>query len=263
MREFLTKRQRMSSKMTEEEKIGRLGEIIARSSHIVFLGGPGVSTESGIPDFRSKDGLYRKKDKRFSRYRPEYLLSDTCLHREPEVFFDYVRKNLDARKVEPNTAHLKLAQMEAAGKIDGVITQNIDGLHQKAGRKNVQEIHGSAMRCHCVSCRRSFGPDFIFDSPDAVPKCPDCGKMVRPDIVLYGELLAEPDYENAVSLIRYADCLIIGGTSLEVGSASSLAHLYLGESRVIINKGRTKMEGKADLVFHDSIGKILGQVELS
>ena len=263
MREFLTKRQRMSSKMTEEEKIGRLGEIIARSSHIVFLGGAGVSTESGIPDFRSKDGLYRKKDKRFSRYRPEYLLSDTCLHREPEVFFDYVRKNLDARKVEPNTAHLKLAQMEAAGKIDGVITQNIDGLHQKAGRKNVQEIHGSAMRCHCVSCRRSFGPDFIFDSPDAVPKCPDCGKMVRPDIVLYGELLAEPDYENAVSLIRYADCLIIGGSSLEVGSASSLAHLYHGESLVIINKGRTKMEGKADLVFHDSIGKILGQVELS
>ncbi len=263
MKQFLTKDRHARKEADEEEKIGRLNEIIALSSHIVFLGGAGVSTESGIPDFRSKDGLYRKKDKRFSRYRPEYLLSDTCLHREPEVFFDYVRKNLDARKVEPNAAHLKLAQMEADGKLDGVITQNIDGLHQKAGSKNVQEIHGSAMRCHCVSCRRSFGPDFIFDSPDAVPKCPDCGKMVRPDIVLYGELLAQPDYENAISLIRYADCLIIGGTSLEVGSASSLAHIYHGDRLIIINKGKTKMEGKADLVFHDSIGKILGQVSCS
>lgn len=260
MKEFLTKRRR-APQPDEEERIAKLNEIIEKSSHIVFLGGAGVSTESGIPDFRSKDGLYRKRDKRFSRYRPEYLLSDTCLHREPEIFFEYFRKNLDARKIEPNTAHRRLAQLEAAGKLDGVITQNIDGLHQKAGSRNVQEIHGSAMRSHCVSCRRSFGPDFIFDSPDAVPKCPDCGRMVRPDVVLYGELLAQPDFENAVSLIRYADCLIIGGTSLEVGSASSLAHLFHGGRLVIINKGKTKMEGKADLVFHDSIGKIMGLVE--
>ena len=235
-------------------------EITGTSSHIVFLGGAGVSTESGIPDFRSKDGLYRKTDSKFSRYRPEYLLSDQCLHRKPEVFFAYFRKNLDVRQVQPNAAHYKLAEMEKAGKLDGVITQNIDGLHQKAGSRYVQEIHGSALRSYCVSCRKQFGPDFIFENTDPVPKCPVCGKMVRPDVTLYGELLPEPAYENAVALVRYADCLIIGGTSLEVGSAAGLAHTFHGKHLVIINKGKTKMEGKADVVFHDSIGKVLGQI---
>ncbi|MBQ6321383.1 MAG: NAD-dependent protein deacylase [Lachnospiraceae bacterium] len=239
-----------------------LGEIIAESTHIVFLGGAGVSTESGIPDFRSKNGLYKKTDKRFSRYRPEYLLSDQCLHQETEVFFAYFRKNLDARDVLPNAAHRKLAQMEAAGKLDGVITQNIDGLHQKAGSKNVQEIHGSALRSYCVSCRKQYGPDFIFDHTDAIPRCPACGKMVRPDVTLYGEMLPQPAYDNAIRLIEDANCLIIGGTSLEVGSAARLAHLYHGKHLIIINKGKTRMEGKADLVFHDSIGKILGGIHL-
>ena len=250
----------LRKKLSEEQKIGRLNEIIRDASHIVFLGGAGVSTESGIPDFRSKDGLYRKADKRFSKYRPEYLLSDVCLHRDTELFFEYFRKNLDARKVLPNAAHKKLAQMEQQGKLDGVITQNIDGLHQKAGSRNVQEIHGSALRSYCVSCRRKYGPDFIFDSPDPVPKCPECGRMVRPDVTLYGELLPEPAFDNALGLIREADCLIIGGTSLEVGSAAGLAHQYHGRYLVIINKGKTKMEGKADLVFHDSIGKVLDEI---
>ena len=245
--------------LSEEQKIALFREIIDTSSHIVFLGGAGVSTESGIPDFRSKDGLYRKTDKKFSRYRPEYLLSDQCLHREPEVFFAYFRKNLDARKVKPNTAHIKLAQMEENGKLDGVITQNIDGLHQKAGSRNVQEIHGSALRSYCVSCRREYGPDFIFESSDPIPKCPECGRMVRPDVTLYGEMLPDPAYDNAVRLLQFADCLIIGGTSLEVGSAAGLAHSYHGKHLIIINKGKTKMEGKADIVFHDSIGKVLGQ----
>ena len=249
--------------LTWEQKVSLMNEIIEASSHIVFLGGAGVSTESGIPDFRSKDGLYRKKDKRFSRYRPEYLLSDQCLHRNPEVFFSYFRQNLDARNVQPNAAHRKLAQMESCGKLDGVITQNIDGLHQKAGSRNVQEIHGSALRSYCVWCRKNYGPDFIFNSTDPVPKCPKCGKMVRPDVTLYGEILPDPAYDNAIRLLQGADCLIIGGTSLEVGSAAGLAHTYHGKYLIIINKGKTKMEGRADIVFHDSIGKVLEQIDLS
>ena len=243
-----------------EEKIRKLNEIIRESSYTVFLGGAGVSTESGIPDFRSKDGLYRKADRKFSKYRPEYLLSDQCLHREPEVFFSYFRKNLDAREVLPNAAHRKLAEMEQCGKLAGVITQNIDGLHQKAGSRNVQEIHGSALRSYCVSCRKKYGPDFIFDSKDPIPKCPACGRMVRPEVTLYGEMLPQPAFDSALSMIRVADCLIIGGTSLAVGSAAGLAHQYHGKHLVIINKGKTKMEGKAELVFHDSIGKILSRI---
>lgn len=246
----------------DERKIDALNEIIEESEHIVFLGGAGVSTESGIPDFRSKDGLYKKKDGRFKSYRPEYLLSYDCLDRKPEIFFSYFRKNLDCRCVEPNDAHRKLAKMEQRGRLDGVITQNIDGLHQKAGSRKVWEIHGSALRSHCVSCRKAYGADYIFENEEDIPRCPDCGKMVRPDVTLYGELLPEPAYEEAVALIRYADCLIIGGTSLEVGSAAQLAHMYHGKYLVIINKGKTKMEGKADLVFHDSIGKVMNAIEI-
>lgn len=262
IREFLSQKQKEIYKksLTEEQKIQLLNEIIQASSHIVFLGGAGVSTESGIPDFRSKDGLYRKTEKRFSKYRPEYLLSDQCLYQQPEVFFDYFRRNLDSRNIEPNVAHRKLADMELQGKLEGVITQNIDGLHQKAGSINVQEIHGSALRSYCVSCKTEYGPDFIFESEDRIPKCPACGKMVRPDVTLYGEMLPDPAYDNAIKLIQHADCLIIGGTSLEVGSASGLAHSYHGKHLIIINKGKTRMEGKADLVFHDSIGKILGMI---
>ena len=246
--------------MTEEQKVDAFGEILAFSEHVVFLGGAGVSTESGIPDFRSKTGLYHKKEKRFAKYRPEYLLSYDCLRKEPEVFFDYYRRNLDARNVEPNAAHRKLAEMEHSGRLDGVITQNIDGLHQKAGSVNVQEIHGTIWKNHCVSCGKSYDVDFIFDSEDTVPRCAECGKLVRPDVTLYGEFLPEPAYQNAIALLQFADCLIIGGTSLEVGSAAQLAHLYHGKYLIIINKGKTRMEGKADLVFHDRIGNILGMV---
>ena len=226
----------------------------------MFLGGAGVSTESGIPDFRSKNGLYKKKDRRFSRYKPEYLLSSECLRKKPELFFDYYRKNLDARLVEPNAAHRKLAEMEASGRLRGVITQNIDGLHQKAGSKNVQEIHGTIWKNHCVSCGAEYDVNFIFDSPDPVPRCPVCGRTVRPDVTLYGEFLPQPAYTNAINLIGRADCLIVGGTSLEVGSAAQLVHMFHGSHLVIINKGRTKMEGAADLVFHDSIGKVLERI---
>ena len=246
--------------MSEEQKLNAFGEILAESSHVVFLGGAGVSTESGIPDFRSRDGLYHKSEKRFAKYRPEYLLSYDCLKKEPEVFFDYYRRNLDARQVEPNLAHIVLAEMEQAGRLDGVITQNIDGLHQKAGSKNVQEIHGTIWRNHCVSCGKAFDENFVFNSVEKVPRCTECGKLVRPDVTLYGEFLPEEAYQNAISMLQQADCLIIGGTSLEVGSAAQLAHLYHGTWMVIINKGKTRMEGKANLVFHESIGKVLGAV---
>lgn len=264
IRDFVTQKEKEKyfRGLSDAQKPDIFNQIIEESEHIVFLGGAGVSTESGIPDFRSKNGLYRKKDKRFARYSPEYLLSSDCLYRKPQVFFDYFRRNLDCREVEPNSAHRKLAEMEERGKLDGIITQNIDGLHQKAGSRNVQEIHGSALRSSCVSCCTEYGPDFIFESPDPVPVCPKCGKMVRPDVTLYGELLPDEAYTNAIRLIQDADCLIIGGTSLEVGTAAGLAHQYHGKYLVIINKGKTKMEGKADLVFHDSIGKILNSLDI-
>ena len=260
--EFLSQREKAKffRALSGEQKIDALNEIIEGSKHIVFLGGAGVSTESGIPDFRSKNGLYNKKDGKFRNYKPEYLLSYDCLNKKPEIFFSYFRKNLDCRVVQPNDAHKKLAEMELKGKLDGIVTQNIDGLHQKAGSKKVWEIHGSALRCYCVGCHAEYGTEFIFENTEDIPHCPKCGKMIRPDVTLYGEFLPQRAYEEAVALIRYADCLIIGGTSLEVGSAAQLAHMYHGKYLVIINKGKTKMEGKADLVFHDSIGKVMNQI---
>ncbi len=262
MRIFHSEREkhRYYNSLSEAQKYDAFSEILFESESVVFLGGAGVSTESGIPDFRSKNGLYKKKDRRFSRYKPEYLLSSECLRKKPELFFDYYRKNLDARLVEPNAAHRKLAEMEASGRLRGVITQNIDGLHQKAGSKNVQEIHGTIWKNHCVSCGAEYDVNFIFDSPDPVPRCPVCGRTVRPDVTLYGEFLPQPAYTNAINLIGRADCLIVGGTSLEVGSAAQLVHMFHGSHLVIINKGRTKMEGAADLVFHDSIGKVLERI---
>ena len=248
------------SQMSEDQKLNKFADILDSSKYVVFLGGAGVSTESGIPDFRSKNGLYHRKNKKFSAYKPEYLLSYDCLKHKPEVFFDYYRNNLDARAVEPNSAHFKLAEMEETGQLIGVVTQNIDGLHQKAGSKNVQEIHGTIWRNYCVSCGAEYDENYIFDSKDKIPVCEKCGKMVRPDVTLYGEFLPEKAYQDAINMMNSADCLIIGGTSLEVGSASQLAHLFHGDHLIIINKGKTKLEGRAELVFHDSIGKVLSML---
>lgn len=249
--------------LSEGDRYEALNSILQNSKSIVFLGGAGVSTESGIPDFRSKNGLYNQKERRYGHRSPEYLLSVKCLQREPALFFRYCREHLDCRATKPNAAHQKLAEMERAGMLAGIITQNIDGLHQKAGSKNVQEIHGSILRSHCISCRKQYGPDFIFQSTEPIPKCPVCGKMVRPDVTLYGEMLPGNAYEAAVALVRYADCLIIGGTSLEVGSAAQLAHIYHGEHLIIINKGKTKMEGRAELVFHESIGAVMSKINVA
>lgn len=259
MREFSGPREKTKyfHSLSGDRKMEAFREMVEESGAIAFLGGAGVSTQSGIPDFRSKNGLYRKKDKRFSKYRPEYLLSSDCLFRKPEVFFSYFRQNLDCRDIQPNAAHRILAGMEEDGKLAGIVTQNIDGLHQKAGSRKVHEIHGSALRSYCVSCRTQYGPDYIFENMDPVPSCPKCGKMIRPDVTLYGEYLPSPAYDNAVNLMNTSDMLIIGGTSLAVGSAAQMAHLFHGKYLVIINKGPTKMEGKADLVFHESIGEVL------
>lgn len=263
MKNFRTEKDkhRYYQSLSGEQKYEALNAMISESNHVVFLGGAGVSTGSGIPDFRSENGLYRKKKKGFRQYRPEYLLSHQCLKRQPEVFFDYYRKNMDARSAEPNAAHLKLARMEAAGMLDGVITQNIDGLHQKAGSQNVQEIHGTIRTNHCVSCHREYDQDFIFDNENLIPRCPECGKLVRPDVILYGELLPEKAYARSIDLVCDADCLIIGGTSLAVGSAAQLAHLFHGKYLIIINKGKTRMEGAADLVFHEDIGSVIEKIE--
>ena len=260
--DFSTERERHRyfNRMSEAQRLDAFGTMVAWAEHAVFLGGAGVSTESGIPDFRSRNGLYHKAERRFSRYKPEYLLSWECLRNEPEVFFDFYRRNLDARGVEPNAAHRVLAAWEASGRLDGIVTQNIDGLHQRAGSRNVQEIHGTIWRNHCVSCQAAYGVDIIFDSPDPIPRCPKCGGMVRPDVTLYGEFLPKEAHNRSLKLMRDADLLIIGGTSLAVGSAASLAHQYHGKYLVIINKGKTRMEGMADLVFHDSIGKVLTAV---
>ncbi|MBQ3973777.1 MAG: NAD-dependent protein deacylase [Lachnospiraceae bacterium] len=262
MRSFASDREKHKyyNSLTAEQKYEAFCDILFESESTVFLGGAGVSTESGIPDFRSRNGLYRKRPKGFLRYKPEYLLSSECLQKKPELFFDYYRKNLDARSALPNGAHLALAQLELSGRLTGVITQNIDGLHQKAGSRNVQEIHGTIRTNHCTSCRAVYGENFIFDSREPVPHCPVCGRTVRPDVTLYGEFLPQPAYTNAIDLIGRADTLIIGGTSLEVGSAAQLAHMFHGRHMVIVNKGKTKMEGAADLVFHDSISKVLEKI---
>ena len=246
--------------LTGDERYDVLNDIIASSKHIVFFGGAGVSTERGIPDFRSKDGLYNRRDVQFEAYSPEYLLSHSCLYHEPKVFFEFYRQKMDVSGIEPNRAHKKLAEMEAKGKLDGIITQNIDGLHQAAGSKNVQEIHGTTLRNYCSKCHRGLPSDFIFKSEDPIPLCPHCGGMVRPDVTLYEEGLPEEAWVNAMDLIHNADCLIIGGTSLAVSPASYLAYEFHGDYLIIVNRDATPQDRSADMVFHESIGDVFSRI---
>ncbi len=255
------KEKRYLQSLTGDERYEALQEIIDNSAHIVFFGGAGVSTESGIPDFRSKDGLYNQHDVRFDRYQPEYLLSNSCLYHEPKVFFEFYRQKMDARHCKPNRAHIKLAEMENAGKLDGVITQNIDGLHQKAGSRKVYEIHGSTLRNYCDRCGKKYSEDYIYDSDEQVPHC-ECGGMIRPDVTLYGESLPMEAWERSEELIRDADCLIIGGTSLTVYPAASLARYYGGRYLIIVNRDATGRESEADLTFHESIGEVFSHIKV-
>ena len=243
-------------------KYDDLNRIISESEHIVFFGGAGVSTESGIPDFRSKDGLYNNRDVQFDRYTPEYLLSINCLEDAPKVFYEFYRQKMDARGITPNQAHKVLARMEAKGRLDGIITQNIDGLHQKAGSVNVQEVHGSTLRNYCKRCHKKYPADAIFKSEDPIPKCSICGGMIRPDVTLYGEGLPTEAWRNAVNLVDKADCLIVGGTSLVVNPAASLAFGFQGRHLIIINRDVTSADRMAELVFHESISEVLGKIEI-
>ena len=246
--------------MTEHE-VNELNRMLRDASSVVFFGGAGVSTESGIPDFRSKDGLYNQHDVEFDAYSPEYLLSHDCLFLHPKVFFEYYRQKMNVEGIEPNAAHRVLAEMEKTGKLTCVVTQNIDGLHQKAGSRKVYELHGTTHRNYCSKCGREVSPDFIFASKDPIPRCPDCGGMIRPDVTLYGEGLPEAAWNGALAAIHAADCLIIGGTSLAVYPAASLIDYFRGKYLIVINRETTPRDSGADLVIHDSIGQVLSSVD--
>ena len=239
------------------EGLETLKQWVEESNNIVFFGGAGVSTESGIPDFRSVDGLYHQK----YDYPPEEILSHTFYEQRPEEFFRFYRDKLLLRgqpKPEPNTAHKVLAKWEAEGRLRAVITQNIDGLHQKAGSKHVLELHGSTLRNYCERCHAFYDADFVANSED-VPVCPKCGGRIKPDVVLYEESLNYATLEEAVKDISEADMLIVGGTSLVVYPAAGLIDYYSGHRLVLINKSATSRDSQADLVISDSIGRALGE----
>ncbi|MBS7263219.1 MAG: NAD-dependent protein deacylase [Eubacteriales bacterium] len=240
-----------------DDKIARLKEILDDSENVVFFGGAGVSTESGVPDFRSKDGLYNQHDVRFERYRPEYLLSHSCLVDEPEVFFEFYRQKMDTRAIEPNDAHRVLAEMEKRGRLRAVVTQNIDGLHQKAGSRVVYEIHGSTLRNYCMRCGRVYDSDAIFRSTERVPHCA-CGGVIRCDVTLYEEALPEEAVAGAIGAIRRADTLIIGGTSLTVYPAASFIGYFHGKHWVVINKEHLDLplDPESDLEINRPIGEV-------
>lgn len=235
------------------DQIEKLKEIVDNSKNIVFFGGAGVSTESGIPDFRSVDGLYNQK----YDYPPETILSHTFYRNKPEEFFRFYKDKMLCLDAKPNAAHLKLAKWEQEGKLKAVITQNIDGLHQAAGSKRVLELHGSVLRNYCERCGKFFDAEYMLHS-EGVPKCDTCGGPVKPDVVLYEEGLDDKTLKDAVSYIRNADVLIIGGTSLVVYPAAGLIDYYDGNKLVLINKTPTARDGAADLVVQGSIGEIFG-----
>ena len=237
-----------------EEKVARLREMVQESDNIVFFGGAGVSTESGIADFRSVDGLYNQKWK----YPPETILSHSFFERDPAEYYRFHREKLVVDGVKPNRAHLRLAELEAEGKLRAVITQNIDGLHQAAGSKNVLELHGSIHRCSCMRCGRPYPAERV-NLGTGVPKC-DCGGIIRPDIVFYEECLDDDVLSKAIHYIREADVLIVGGTSLAVYPAAGLINYYRGNHLVLVNRSATPYDSEANLIIHAKIGEVFSQV---
>ncbi|HIV16749.1 MAG TPA: NAD-dependent protein deacylase [Candidatus Alectryocaccobium stercorigallinarum] len=238
------------------DKIKELQKIIDEHDNIVFFGGAGVSTESGIPDFRSVDGLYNQK----YDYPPETILSHTFFMRKPGEFFRFYKDRVLALDAKPNAAHLKLAELEKAGKLKAVVTQNIDGLHQAAGSKVVYELHGSVHRNYCMKCGKFFDAKYVDDSVD-VPLCDECGSMVKPDVVLYEESLDSDTISASIYAIRNADVLIVGGTSLVVYPAAGLIDYFGGDKIVLLNKGATGKNAGADLVITEPIGEVLAQIK--
>ena len=232
------------------EKLENLKRWISESSRIVFFGGAGVSTESGIPDFRSVDGLYSQK----FDYPPETIISHSFFLRDPKYFFRFYREKMLPLGFEPNITHRVLAKWEEAGKLSSVVTQNIDGLHQKAGSKRVLELHGSVLRNYCLRCGKAYSAEFIKSS-EGVPTC-SCGGTVKPDVVLYEESLDGDTLEKSIAAIAKADLLIVAGTSLTVYPAAGLINYYRGNRLVLINRDETPYDGQADLVFHENLGEI-------
>ena len=249
--------------MINIEQIKILQKLINETNNIVFFGGAGVSTESGVPDFRSKDGLYNQRDIQFEKYEPEYLLSHSCLRDEPEVFFEYYRQKMDARHVKPNSAHQFLAKLEKAGKLSAILTQNIDGLHQKAGSQKVCELHGTTLRNYCSKCKKAYSEDYIFESIDLIPIC-ECGGVIRPDVTLYEEELPDGVFDIAIDKIRNADLLIIAGTSLKVYPAAGFVHYFRGKNMVVINREKIDISLNAvdDLFICGSLGEVFGRLEI-
>ena len=236
------------------DEIRRFVDWVETSENIVFFGGAGVSTESGIPDFRSVDGLYNQQ----YDYPPETILSHSFYMQKPEEFFRFYKNKMLFPDAKPSTTHIKLAQLEKAGKLKGIVTQNIDGLHQKAGSVHVVELHGSVLRNYCERCSKLYGIDAVINS-EGIPKC-SCGGRIKPDVVLYEEGLSDADIREAVRLIRDAYMLIVGGTSLGVYPAAGLIDYYSGSKLVLINKTATPYDRRADLLIHEALGKVFSQI---
>lgn len=237
-------------------EIEQLTQILRDSNNIVFFGGAGVSTESNIPDFRSSNGLWNEKLK--INFTPEQLVSHTFFMSYPDEFFEFYKDKLIYPDAKPNAAHIALAKLEEMGKLKAIVTQNIDGLHQAAGSKNVYELHGSVLRNYCMKCHAFYDEKFILASK-GIPTCPKCGGRVKPDVVLYEEGLDNDIINGAVRAISQADTLIIGGTSLVVYPAAGLINYFRGKNLILINKSSTSADNKADLVIHEAIGKVLGE----
>ena len=236
------------------EKIQQFKQLVNESKNIVFFGGAGVSTESGIPDFRSKDGLYNQQYK----YPPETILSHTFFMNKTDEFYKFYKSKMNSLKYEPNITHIKLADLESKAKLKAVITQNIDGLHQKAGSKIVYELHGSVLRNYCMKCHKFYDAEYVFNS-NGIPKC-SCGGVIKPDVVLYEEGLDEDTIRNSIYAIHNADLLIVAGTSLTVQPASGLINYFKGKNLVLINRDSTPYDYKADLVINDSLGMVFSKL---
>lgn len=240
--------------MNDIEKLKTLTET---SENIVFFGGAGVSTESGIPDFRSRDGLYNQKYK----FPPEEILSHTFFINNTEEFYKFYKDKMNCLEYEPNITHKALAKLEKTGRLKAVVTQNIDSLHQKAGSEKVYELHGSVMRNYCTQCGKFYSGEEVFGSEEIIPRC-SCGGVIKPDVVLYEESLDMRVLNGAINAISYADCLIVGGTSLTVYPASGLINYYKGNSLVLINRDKTSYDNRADIIINDSLGNVFSKLVL-
>lgn len=238
-----------------DDKIQLFKKLVDESNNIVFFGGAGVSTESGIPDFRSKDGLYNQQ----YDYSPEIILSHTFFIRNTDEFYRFYKSKMNCLNYEPNITHIKLAELESKGKLKAVITQNIDGLHQRAGSKNVYELHGSVLRNYCMDCNKFYDAQYVFNC-NGIPRC-ICGGIIKPDVVLYEEGLNQDILSNSVKAIENADMLIVGGTSLTVQPAASLINYFKGKNLILLNKDATQYDYKADLVINDGLGRVFSEIQ--